>query len=112
MCNRRERRERSKLWLIEHVVELRRSTAERATRAGWAVVPEQLEERVVGDIVATESSRRNERVGSLRWRQRSISPPVRHEREHVVEECNVRDRSDFTVCILEIHQRVDRFVIR
>src|SRR5678809_1493178 len=112
MSNRRERRERSKLRLIEHVIELRRTTAERARRAAWAIVPEQLQERVVGDILATESSRGDPGVGSLRRRQRSVSPPIRHKWEHVVEEWKVRNGGDFAVCILEIHQRVDRFVIR
>src|ERR1041385_676544 len=112
MSNGRERRERSKLWLIEHVVELRRSAAERARRAVWTIVPEQLKERVVSDVLATESSRGDPRVRSLRRRQRSVSPPIRHERKHVVEERDVRDRVDGTVCILEIHEGVDRFVIR
>src|ERR1044072_8504402 len=58
MSDSRERRERSKLWLIEHVVEFRRSTTERTGRAVRTVVPEQLKERVVGDIQPTESFRR------------------------------------------------------
>src|ERR1043166_3942758 len=95
MSDSRERGERSKLWLIEHVVELRRPTAERARGAVRTIVPEQLKERVVGDILATERFRRDPRVSSLRGCQRSISPPLRHEREHVVEERKVRDRVDF-----------------
>src|ERR1043166_7534795 len=83
--------ERSELRLIEHVVELRRPTAERTGRAIWTIVPEQLEKCVVGDVVATESSRGDPGVGSLCWRQRSVSPPLRHERKHVVEEREVRD---------------------
>src|SRR5690242_15354086 len=99
MSDSRKRRKRSELWLIEHVVEFRRATTERTRSAVRTVVPEQLEERVVGDVVATEISRGDPRVRSLRWRQRSVPPPLRHEREHVVEERKVRNRGDFAPCI-------------
>ena len=51
-------------------------------------------------------------VGSLCRRQRSVSPPFRHEREEVIEERNVRHRSDFAVLIPPADQLINRFVIR
>src|ERR1700754_4329012 len=84
----RERRERSKLRLIEHVVELRRTTTERAGVALRTVVPEQLEERPVRDATAIERSILgcDERVSCLRWSQTQVFPPGRHVRKEVVEE--------------------------
>src|SRR6185503_13660874 len=111
MSNSRERGERAKLWLVEHVVELRWSTTERAGRAVWTVVPEQLQERVVVDFGATDRFRRDKSVSRLCRRQRSVSPPIRHEREEVVEERNVGNRSDFAACIRVLHERVDRVVV-
>src|SRR5215213_8151666 len=111
MSNSRERRERAKLWLIEHVVEPRWSAAERARRAARSIVPEQLQERVVVDLGATESFRRDKSVGSLRRCQRSISPPIRHEGEHVIEERDVRYRRDFAVSVPVLNERVDCIVI-
>src|ERR671928_1546115 len=111
MSNSRERRERSELRLIEHVVELRRTAFERTRRAIWTVVPKQLQERVVNDVGATQSFRRDERIGSLCRRQRSVSPPLGHEGEQVVEERNIRNGIDLAVCIPEINQRVDRIVV-
>src|SRR5262245_36443052 len=111
MSNSRERRERAKLWLIEHVVELRRYTAERARRAVWTVVAKQLHELVIDDIGAADGLRREERVGSLCRRQRRVSPPLGHERKHVVEERNVRDRSDFAIRVTVSHERVDGVVV-
>src|ERR1043165_8955186 len=90
MSDSGERRESSKLWLIEHVVELRRATAERARGAVRTIVPEQLKERVVGDIRTTKSFRSNETVSSLGWRQRSVFKPLRHEPEQGIEEREAR----------------------
>ncbi len=97
--------------LIEHVVELRRTAAEGTRRAVWPVVPKQLQERVVDNVSATHSFLREERIGSLRRRQRSVSPPLRHEWEQVVEERNIRNRTDFAVCIPVSYQGVDRIVV-
>src|SRR6185369_5093397 len=103
--------ERSKLRLIEQVVDSRRTAAEWTRRAVWTVVPEQLEERVVDDIGATDRFLREERVSGLRRRQRRVSPPVRHEWEEVVEERDVGNGGNFPVRIAEINQPVDRFVV-
>src|SRR5215213_5046686 len=104
MSNSRERRERSKLWLIEHVVEPRRSTAEWARRAVRTVVPKQLEEREVSVLITADTSRRNKSIGGLRRCQRGIPPPIGHEGEQVVEERNVRDRGDFAVRIRVLYE--------
>src|SRR5215207_8801614 len=111
MSDSRERGESAKLWLIEHVVELRRSAAERAGGAARSIVPEQLEERVVSVLVTADTSRRNKSIGRLRRCQRSISPPGRHVGEQVVKERNVRDRRDFAVRIRVLYKRVDRVVV-
>src|SRR6185436_17054426 len=53
----RERGERSKLRLIEHIVQLRRTTTERASGAVRTVVPKQLQERPVRDATAIKRRR-------------------------------------------------------
>src|SRR5215204_3225118 len=111
MSDSRERGERAKLWLIEHVVELRRSAAERAGGAARSIVPEQLEERVVSVLVTADTPRRNKSIGRLRRCQRGISPPRGHVGEQVVEEWNVRNRGDFAVRIRVLHERVHRVVV-
>src|SRR6185503_13192177 len=111
MGNSRERGESAKLWLVEHVVELRRSTAERARSAARSIVPEQLQERVVPGLVTADTCRRNKSIGGLCRCQRGISPPRGHVGEQVVKEQNVRDRGDFTVRIRVLYERVDGVVI-
>src|SRR5689334_6542728 len=98
MSDSRERGKRSKLWLIEHVVEPRWSITDGARRTAGSIVPDQLQGRVVGDFQTTDGFRRDKRVGRLRRCQRSISPKSRHVREQVVEVWNVRNRRDFASC--------------
>src|SRR6185295_5208887 len=112
MSNSRERGERSKLWVKEHVVEPRRSITDRARRAAWSIVPDQLQRRVVGDFEATDRFRRDKSVSSLRRRQRCISPKTGHVREQVIEEWNVRDRIDCATCIPVPNECVNRIVVR
>src|SRR6185369_12799132 len=111
MRDRGERRECTKLGLVEHVVELRWATTARTGGAVGPIVPEQLQERIVDDVGATNARRREKRISSLRRRQRSITPPLGHEREQIVEEREVRYRIDLAIGIPITHQRVDGFVV-
>src|ERR1044072_7570026 len=108
MSNSRERGERSKLWVKEHVVELRRSITNRARRAAWSIVPDQLQRRVVGDFETADRFRRDKSVGRLRRCQRCISKESRHMRKQVIEERNVRDRVDCATCIPVPNEWVNR----
>src|SRR5215217_976846 len=111
MSNRGERGERSKLWVKEHVIELRRSITDRARRAAWSIVPEQLQKRVIADFSATDRFRRDKSVGRLRRCQRCISPKTWHVGEQVIEEWNVRDRVDCATCIPVPNECVNRIVV-
>src|ERR1041385_215821 len=105
-----ESRQRAKLRLEEHIVEESRSATERTACAIRAVVPNQLQKSKVRYVAATEGRRREPRIGSLGGSETRVAPPLRLEREEMLEERDWSDRIDGAILISRINQQPHRLV--